>query len=120
MSRMPNWLLWVGAFLLAITGILASLDKIQDFFCRHGLTVICSSEFSLVLGPWLLDDTAGGWKAYISNPTPYAGSISDARLVFKRSKPNLPVAMTLSPAPADWHASVKCGEPDPGGCPDHC
>ncbi len=109
---MPGWLLWLGGFLLAIAGILGSLERIQDFLCKHGLSVACSSQFTLVLGLWQMD-TSAGWKAYISNPTEYTGSISDARLVFKRTPPNMPIAMTLSSAPTDWRPSSKCGDTDP-------
>jgi hypothetical protein len=66
----------------------------------------------LELGVWP-SDTAGGWIAAIANPTKYSGSIIDARLVFQRPKPNLPVAITLSYAPKNWQPASMCGGSDP-------
>ena len=110
--KAPWWLLWIGAVLAAIVVILVSLDRIQDYACRHGISSACPGHFTLVLGIWP-PDTAAGWMGSISNPTTYTGSITDARLVFKREKPNLPVAFTLSYAPSTWQASAICGQPDP-------
>lgn len=103
----PWWLLWVGAVLAAIVGILSSIDKIQDFLCRHGVTSLCPARFALVLGTWPAD-VAGGWMANIANPTAYRASISDARLVFKRLAPNMPIALNIMAAPNDWKAPDAC------------
>jgi hypothetical protein len=108
----PWWLVWLGGILAAIVGILSSLDKIQDYLCRHGLTAACSNRFVLVLSTWPAD-IAGGWIADISNPTAYQATISDARLVFKRPSPQMPIAMTVIPAPKDWKSAQACNAPEP-------
>jgi hypothetical protein len=105
----PRGLVYLGLVLAVIVGILASLDKIQDYLCRHGLGFVCAAQFKLVLGIWA-PDAAAGWMADISNPTGLAASISDARLVFKRPSPEMPYALTLFYAPSEWKGPDRCDQ----------
>jgi hypothetical protein len=104
----PKWLVAFAGFLVLIVGIMASLDKIQSFMCRHNFDWFCPKEkVELEIGSWL-HDIGGGWKVVITNPSEYSAEVVNANLKF--DDPETPLLIPVLAGPEDWTSPPACNE----------